>query len=210
VLEGGERVEYAELLRRTRRFGFLVLVRPDGYLVAALSGTPIQRMGTLKLERGEWKAGSLVVGEFYFSLGGVLYPVNDALRRMDTLPWAELRLGRDWLNAALDGAEDALGEMAVALAQSVLHPIRTVEDLAQLPTTVALLIASSPEYFERYGAMSREDQIREAARLSTHLVKRQGTARGQGPQLQQLPREGWYSEALVQEFEGAQGAADPG
>jgi hypothetical protein len=63
-----------------------------------------------------------------------------------------------------------MGEMAVALARSVLHPIRTVGDLAQLPDTVALLIASSPEYFARYGAMSREDQIREAARLSTHLV----------------------------------------
>ena len=178
VLEGGERVEYAELLRRTRRFGFLVLVRPDGYLVGALTGEPIQRRGQVKLERGEWKAGSLVVGEFYFSLGGVLYPVNDVLRRVDTRPWAELGLEPDWLNAALDGAQDALGELAMALAQSVLHPICGVEDLVQLPTTVALLIASSPEYFERYGAMSREDQIREAARLAMHMLMLFG--RGQG------------------------------
>src|SRR5262249_34823159 len=38
VLEGGERVEYAELRRRARRCESLVLVRPDGYLVAALTG----------------------------------------------------------------------------------------------------------------------------------------------------------------------------
>jgi hypothetical protein len=69
-----------------------------------------------------------------------------------------------------------MGEMAVALGQSVLHPIRSAEDLAQLPNTVALLIASSPEYFERYGAMSWEDQIREAARLSTHIIMMLGGA----------------------------------
>ncbi|MFL5357258.1 Tox-REase-5 domain-containing protein [Archangium sp.] len=176
VLEGGERVEYAELRRRTRRFASLVLVRPDGYLVAALTGEPLQRMGQVTLEEGQWKVGRLAVGEFYFSRGGVLYPVNDVLRRADTPPWAELGLKRDWLNAALDGAQDAMGEMAVALARTVLHPIRTVEDLGQLPTTVALLIASSPEYFARYGAMSHGDQLREAARLSTHVLMLLGGA----------------------------------
>ncbi|MFL5352258.1 Tox-REase-5 domain-containing protein [Archangium sp.] len=176
VLEGGERVEYAELRRRARRFESLVLVRPDGYLVAALTGAPLQRMEPVTLEEGQWKVGRLVVGELYFSRGGVLYPVNDVLRRANTPPWAELGLGRDWLNAALDGGQDAMGEMAVALARTVLHPIRTVEDLGQLPTTVALLIASSPEYFARYGAMSHEDQIREAARLSTHVLMLLGGA----------------------------------
>ncbi|ATB37855.1 hypothetical protein CYFUS_003280 [Cystobacter fuscus] len=176
VLEGGERVEYADLKWRVERFWPLVLVRPDGYLVAVLTGTPLQRMGPLQLVEGEWRVGRLVVGDFYFSSGGVFYPVNAALRRADSLPLTELGLGRDPLNAALDGAQDALGEMAVALASSLLHPIRTVEDLAQLPTTVALLIASSPEYFARYGAMSREDQIREAARLSTHVLMMLGGA----------------------------------
>ncbi|WP_257459098.1 restriction endonuclease fold toxin 5 domain-containing protein [Archangium lipolyticum] len=176
VLEGGERVEYADLKWRADRFWLLVLVRPDGYLVAALTGTPIQRMGPLELVQGEWKVGGLRVGVFYFSRGGVFYPVTEALRRADSPPLAELGLGRDPLNAALDGAQDAMGEMVVALAQSILHPIRTVEDLAQLPNTVARLIASSPEYFARYGAMSREDQIREAARLSTHVLMMVGGA----------------------------------
>ncbi|WP_239469944.1 hypothetical protein [Archangium violaceum] len=178
VFEGGERVEYAELSRRTERFRPLVLMRPDGYLVAALTGRPIQRMGQVKLVQGQWKVGNLVVGTFYFSRGGVLYPVNDALRRVNTVPWAELGLERDWFNAALDGAQDAIGEMALAFGQSVLHPIRGAQDLAQLPNTVALLIASSPEYFERFGAMSLQDQIREAARLSTHLLMLFGGGEG--------------------------------
>ncbi|WP_235216770.1 hypothetical protein [Archangium violaceum] len=54
VLEGGERVEYADLKWRTERFEFLVLVRPDGYLVAALDGTPLQRLGPPTLVEGEW------------------------------------------------------------------------------------------------------------------------------------------------------------
>ncbi|WNG62489.1 hypothetical protein F0U59_05910 [Archangium gephyra] len=177
VLEGGERVDYADLKWRAERFGLLVMVRPDGYLVAALDGTPLQRRGPLEFVEGEWRVGRLVVGSFYFSHGGIFYPVTEALRRANSLPLAELGLGRDPFNAALDGAQDALAEMSLALAHTVLHPIRTLEDLGQLPTTVAYLIATSPEYFARYGAMSREDQIREAARLSTHLLMLLGGAR---------------------------------
>ncbi|HZI03206.1 MAG TPA: Tox-REase-5 domain-containing protein [Archangium sp.] len=193
VLEGGEHVEYADLKWRAERFGFVVMVRPDGYLVAALDGTPLQRRGPLELVEGEWRVGRLMVGGFYFSHGGVFYPVTEALRRADGPPLAELGLGRDALNAALDGAQDAMAEMAMALAHSILHPIRTLADLGQLPTTVAHLIASSPEYFARYGAMSREDQIREAARLSTHVLMLLGGTRatvgrmgGQGAELSVL------------------------
>jgi hypothetical protein len=90
VLDGGERVEYADLRWRAERFWLLVLVRPDGYLVTALNGTPIQRLGPLRLVEGEWRVGSLVVGDFYFSRGGVFYPVTEALRRADSPPLAEL------------------------------------------------------------------------------------------------------------------------
>ena len=178
VLASSERVAYAELQRRTGRFSQAVVLRTDGYLVEALNGRPLQRMGAVKLEDGELKVGRLVVGAFYFSRGGVLYPVDGSLRRLDTPPWGELGLERDWLNAALDGAQDAMAEMALAIGHSVLHPIRTVEGLTQLPTAVALLIASSPEYFARYGAMSLQDQIREAARLSTHLLMLYGGVTG--------------------------------
>jgi hypothetical protein len=178
ALAGGEPVAYAELLRSTERFWSVVMVRPDGYLVAALNGQPIQRMGPVELRDGALKAGNLVVGAFYFSRGGVLYPVDGLLQRSGHVPWAELGLERDWLNAALDGAQDAMQEMALALAQSIVHPIRSAEGLTQLPTTVALLIASSPEYFASYGAMSLQDQIREAARLSTNLLLLYGGAAG--------------------------------
>ena len=128
VLEGGDRVEYADLKWRAERLGPLVLVRPDGYLVTALDGTPLQRLGPLELVEGEWRVGRLVVGGFYVSHGGVFYPATEALRRADGAPLAELGLGRDALNAALDGAQEALAEMALALAHSILHPIRTLED----------------------------------------------------------------------------------
>ena len=137
VLEGGERVEYADLKWRAERFGPVVLVRPDGYLVTALDGTPLQRLGPLELVEGEWRVGRLVVGGFYVSHGGLFYPATEALRRADGPPLAELGLERDSLNAALDGAQEAMAEMALALAHTVLHPIRTLEDLGQLPTTVA-------------------------------------------------------------------------
>jgi hypothetical protein len=176
ALAGRERVEYADLRWRAERFVPLVLVRPDGYLVTALQGTPLQSMGPLRFVDLRWKVGGLEVGAFYFSREGVFYPVTEALRFAGGPPLAELGLGRDPLNAALDGAQDAMVEMAVALAQSIRHPIRTVEDLTQLPDAVARLIATSPEYFARYGAMSREDQIREAARLSTHVLMMMGGA----------------------------------
>lgn len=173
VLEGGERVEYDDLRWRAERFMSLVWVRPDGYLVDALTGMPLQRLGPLQLREGQWWVGQLLVGDFYFSRSGVFYPVTEALRSAGGPPLAELGVGHP-LTAAMDGVQDAVGEMAVALGQSVLHPIRSMEDLAQLPTTVASLIAASPEYFARYGNMSREDQIREAARLSTHLLMLRG------------------------------------
>ncbi len=169
VMRGGERVAYADLRWRAERFERLVWVRPDGYLVAGHDGTPLQRQGEPRLEEGEWRVGSLAVGGFYFSQGGVFYAVTEALRRGEGPPLGELGVGHP-INAALDGAQDAVGEMAVALGESVLHPIRTAEDLAQLPDTLARLILASPEYFARYKDMSLEDQIREAARLSTHLV----------------------------------------
>ncbi|WP_434384708.1 Tox-REase-5 domain-containing protein [Melittangium boletus] len=176
ALAGDARVDSAELCWRAERFDFLVVLRPDGYWADALSGTPLGRAGPVALVQGEWRVGHLRVGDFYVSRGGVFFAVTGALRRAEGPPVAELGLGRDPLNAALEGAQDAVSEMAVGLAQTILHPIRTVEGLAQLPETVALLIASSPEYFARYGALPREEQVREAARLSTHVLLLLGSA----------------------------------
>ncbi|HYO72293.1 MAG TPA: Tox-REase-5 domain-containing protein, partial [Archangium sp.] len=54
---------------------------------------------------------------------------------------------------------------------------------AHRPSSVAGLISNSPEYFARYGAMNLEDQIREASRLTTHLLTLQGGAATVGPRL---------------------------
>jgi len=179
VLTRDEDVPYAELLERLRPFHFLVVMRPDGYLVGALTGSPLQRMGMgrVELREGRLMVGAFEVGAFYRDRGGVFYTVDDSLRRPGAMV-GELGLERDWVNAALDGGGDALGEMAQALAQFVHDPIRSLEGLQQLPSAVAALIASSPDYFARYSALPLQEQIREAARLSTHLLMLYGSAAG--------------------------------
>lgn len=177
VLSRGQDAPYAELLQRSLLFHFLVVMRPDGYLVSALTGHPLQRMGSVQLRQGKLMAGAFEVGAFYWNKGGVFYPVDEALRPSGGLV-GELGLERDVLNAALDGAEDALGETVRALAHLITRPVRSLEGLQQLPAAVAALIASSPEYFARYSARPLQEQIREAARLSTHLLLLYGGAAG--------------------------------
>jgi hypothetical protein len=177
VLAQPEEVPYAQVLERVRALRFLVVVRPDGYLAAALNGEPLQRTGRVEVREGRWMAGRYEVGAFYWDKGGVFYTVDSALSRPG-LMMGELGLERDWLNAALDGAEDAVGEMVEALGQLLTSPVRSVKGLAQLPSAVAGLIASSPEYFARYSSLPLQEQIREAARLSTHLLMLCGGAAG--------------------------------
>jgi hypothetical protein len=177
VLTRDEDVSYGELLQRMGPFRALVVMRPDGYLISALTGNPLQRMGHVELREGRLMAGNFEVGAFYRDKGGVFYPVDNALRLSGPL-LGELGLEHDALNAALDGAQDALGEIGLALAQFVTSPVRSVQGLKQLPTAVAALIASSPDYFARYSALPLQEQIREAARLSTHLLMMYGSAAG--------------------------------
>jgi hypothetical protein len=175
VLSESQDVPYAELLERLRLFHRLVVMRPDGYLAIAVTGEPLQRMGRVELREGKLMAGRFEVGAFYKDRGGVFYSLDDSLQKPGALA-GELGLERDWVNAALDGAEDALGEMAQALGHLVTSPIQSLQGLEQLPSAVAALIASSPDYFARYSALPLQEQIREAARLSTHLIMLYGTA----------------------------------
>jgi hypothetical protein len=183
VLTTGEDVPYAELLQRAGRFSRLVVMRPDGHLASALSGRPSQRMGRLEVREGRLMAGSFEVGAFYADRGGVFWAVDEEFQPAGGGPLGELGLEHDWLNAALDGAGDAGEELVVGLATLVTDPIRSAQGLAQLPTAVAALIASSPDYFARYSALPLEEQIREAARLSTHLLMLYGSAAGTATRL---------------------------
>ncbi len=182
ALSSGQPVSYAELLARTRRFRQLVVVRPDGYAATALTGKPLAHLGRPTLLGGELYVQGLRVGAFHFDNGGVFYAVNEALQPLGS-PVGELPLGRDPATAALLGAEDALAEMVLGLAALLTEPVRTLAGLAQLPSSVAALIASSPEYFAHYGAMNLEDQVREAARLATHVLTLYGGAAATGPRL---------------------------
>lgn len=124
VLIEDEDVSYAELLQRLRPFRVLVVMRPDGYLVSALTGRSLQRMGKgrVELRDGRLMVGQFEVGAFYRDKGGVFYTVDDSLRQPGTMV-GELGLERDWLNAALDGSEDSLllsAEGALAVEQVAL------------------------------------------------------------------------------------------
>jgi restriction endonuclease fold toxin 5 of polymorphic toxin system len=174
---------YSELLTRTARFRPLVVARPDGYCSVALTGTPISWLGQPTLQQGELFVQRMRVGAFHFDGGGVYFTVDEALRKQESPPVGERALGRDPATAALLGTEAALEEMARGLAMLLTEPARTLEGLAHLPSSVAGLISSSPEYFARYGAMNLEDQIREASRLATHLMTLQGGASTVGPRL---------------------------
>ena len=182
VMARDEEVEYARVLERVRALRFLVVMRPDGYLAWALDGEPLQRMGRIEVREGRWMAGRFEVGAFYWNKGGVLYTVDGALRRPGIM-MGELGLEKDWVNAALDGAGDAALEVAEALGQLLTSPVTTVKGLQHLPSAVAALIASSPEYFARYSTLPLQEQIREAARLSTHLLMLFGSAGGAATRL---------------------------
>lgn len=189
VLSAGAPVSYSQLLLSTARFRPLVVMRPDGYCAAALTGRPLARMGTLSLRDGELYVLGLRVGAFYFNDGGNFFPVDEALGKQQKVPPAsEQPLGRDPATAALLGAQDAVEEMVRGLAALVAHPVRTLEGLSQLPHAVAGLVAQSPEYFARFKAMTRQDQVREAARLTTHVLTLRGGAAAAGPRLSQATR----------------------
>ncbi|WP_224366058.1 Tox-REase-5 domain-containing protein [Hyalangium versicolor] len=183
VLIDGKDLSYSEVLQRTSRFRSLVVMRPDGYLVSALDGRPLQRMGRMELREGRLMAGSFEVGAFYRDKGGVFYAVDEKLQPLVASSLGELGLEHDWFNAALDGTEDALAEMVMGMGALITHPIRSAEGLAQLPSAVGALIASSPGYFARYSALPIQEQIREAARLSTHLLMLYGSTAGSATRL---------------------------
>ncbi|MFL5353052.1 Tox-REase-5 domain-containing protein [Archangium sp.] len=187
ALATGQPLAYDELLASTRRFRPLVVVRPDGYVSTALTGRPLARMGAPALRQGELYVLVMRVGAFYVDDGGVFFAVGESLQQQGE-PVGERPLGRDPATAALLGAQDALEDVARGLAAFITHPVRTLAGLSQLPSAVAGLIASSPEYFEHFKALPREEQLRETARLATHLLILRGGSAAVGPRLASATR----------------------
>ncbi len=180
ALTRGEQLPASELRPLCERFLPVVVMRPDGYLASAFNGHPSQRMGEVALRDGVLMAGNFVVGRLYLSRGGIFYPLDDELRLSSHIPLGELGLDRDLVNTALDGAEEAFTETALALATGLTDVDGTLEGLRQLPITVTTLIESSPEYFARYRDRPLREQVREASRLSTHLLMLAGGTAGTG------------------------------
>lgn len=74
------------------------------------------------------------------------------------------------------------------MGQLVTHPIDSAAALARLPEGVAALIASSPEYFERFRLMTRGEQIQAVSKLTTALLTTRGAAAGTTRNLSALGR----------------------
>ncbi|RKH22713.1 hypothetical protein D7Y13_29540 [Corallococcus praedator] len=178
VLEHGE-VSREELLRRMRRFAReqVAVLRPDGYLAWALDGSTQQKVVPIRWKDGAFRSGHFELGRFYSGRGGVFRHVDGQLRSVDGPPLAEVYDDADVINRSLDGAEDALKELALAVGGLISRsPGDALASLQHLPTGVVALIRSSPEYLERFQYMTAGEQIREVARLTTSVIVTWGAA----------------------------------
>jgi hypothetical protein len=179
VLESGE-ASREELLRRVERFHEVAVLRPDGYLAWVSSGRTQQKaLGTLEWKDGAFRAGPLELGRFYVARSGVFRHTDARLQPvMDGPPLAEVYDDADYISRTLDGAEDAFVALYHAMGQLLSYPTDSFLALQHLPTGVAALLASSPEYLERFHYMTRGEQVREISRLATSLLVTWGAASG--------------------------------
>ncbi|HEX5749676.1 MAG TPA: hypothetical protein VFZ09_25825 [Archangium sp.] len=80
VAAGSSPVSLDELHARMRRFGQLLVLRPDGYLVKPDTGGAVQKAGEVALaDDGTLRAGPFEVGPFYAIESGRLFPVDGRL-----------------------------------------------------------------------------------------------------------------------------------
>jgi hypothetical protein len=180
LLEGEEELPRAVLLQRLERYRSLAVLRPDGALSWALSGTTQQRVGPVQWREGAFRAGNFEVGPFYSSAGSFVFrPVDAQLKPVwKSPPLAEVYSDADPISRTLDGAAEAFLELALATGQLLSHPIDSVAALGHLPEALGALLASSPAYFERFRLMTRGEQIQALSRLATSLLTTYGAAAG--------------------------------
>ena len=178
VLEGGE-ASREELLRRVERFKTVAVLRPDGYLAWTLNGRTQQKVGPVEWKEEAFRAGSFELGRFYTVSGWVFRQADAQLRPvMEGPPLAEVYDDADYISRSLDGAEEAFVDLYHAMGQLLSHPSDSIAALQHLPAGVAALIASSPEYLERFRYMTRGEQVKAVSKLTTNLILTLGTAGG--------------------------------
>lgn len=177
VAQGGSPVPRDELYARIRRFQGLLVLRPDGFLVRATTGRAVQQVGEVEFAAGALRAEGFEVGPFYKPRSRFLYPVDS---RLEIHPDARLAgvyvPEEDTLAAAAEGAGQAVVDSVTGLVRLVIHPIESLEGLAQLPAAVRVLIENSPAYWEQFRAMSHGAQVRSVSRLLTQVLITCGTA----------------------------------
>lgn len=81
VVDKREPVSRAGLTERLRRFEALAVLRPDGYIVSAMTGVPLECVGPVGVQNGALRAGDYRLGAFY-SNGGQGYREDTSLTRL--------------------------------------------------------------------------------------------------------------------------------
>jgi hypothetical protein len=179
AMEQEQELPREELLQRVERFRNLAVLRPDGYLAWALSGRTQQRVAPVQWKDGAFRSLGFVLGRFYSGRTAAFFPVDEHLRPLwDQGPLAEVYNDADVLSRVLDGAEESLVELALAIGHLVAHPIDSAAQLRQLPQNLATLVANSPEYLERFKWMTRGEQIETLSKLTTTLYSLYGAGVG--------------------------------
>lgn len=176
IVSTGATADVAAMSAKIGRFSRIVLVRPDGYVVRATTGQPLQRIGkNLQIADGVMRFGPYEVGTFYVNNGGVLYRPNEALEPQAP-SIGELGLEHNLVDKALDGVESAVKGMVEGAIKLIRHPIQTLQELRQLPSALWHLFESSPEYWERFKAMPLNDQVEQVTNIVTQLIGMYGGA----------------------------------
>ncbi len=180
AMEGDEELPRAVLLQRVQRFKGLAVLRPDGYLAWALTGQTQQHVAEVEWKDGAFRAHDFEVGHFYSGRNAMaFFAVDEQLRdRKESGVLAEVYDDADVISRVLDGAEASYVELALSIGKLVSHPLQSAEDLKHLPSALAALIESSPEYLERFRLMTRGEQIRALSKLGTTLLSTYGAAGG--------------------------------
>ncbi|WP_371746077.1 hypothetical protein [Myxococcus sp. CA040A] len=175
VLDAGE-VSRAELVRRAERFNHLAVLRPDGCLAWVRSGLTQQRVAPVEWKDGTFRAHGFELGRFYNGRTGVFRLLDDELREVNGFAIADVHDDADVISRTLDGAEEAFVGLALAVGQFFsMSPADNLAALRQMPVAVAALLASSPEYLERFQSMTRGEQIQAVSKLVTNIIATWGT-----------------------------------
>lgn len=179
ILERTGDTTLAALNARLAGLRDLTVMRPDGYMVRAWDGGAIERFagGNGQPRDGRIMFDQFAAGGIYLNRSNIYYRTNDALAQASG-PIGEGGLQHDLPNRVLDGVAGAMGSIVHGFEQLLRHPIRSIEEIRQVPTAVRALIRASPQLWERFLTMPLGDQVQLISRITTELLLLYGSAEG--------------------------------